>query len=389
MSSKIYIKYSICGWLLLLLLTGLINRVVDPFWYFRDIFIEGFNVNKTEFHSYENQIKPIIIKETRPDILIFSNSYLEVGFNPLHPGLTEHGKYRSYNYGIAGSNWDKVYCNVLFAMNNAVLKTVVIGIQPGPLPIFDCSMQQEKNKLEQRTLLISFDALRASFNTLRRQHRPPTHNINGMSYYHRNNGAQIEQVFKNYFNRYFKYPLTKNCTPPKLLKNPSWSTPNSVVDTEGLKNLLDLLIRRNIKVKLVVYPNHALWMELLMSCGDITERWQYLFQIATVVDEVNKNNGLVELWDFQGTSEMLTERIINGQVKYWQDHGHFNYEMGNAMLDVIFTNKMATSVHSNDHFGVLLTSTSVVDRFYSFFKNRKQFIEENPWFLEDYDKFTK
>ena len=113
MNTKKYTKYCIFGWILLLFLTVLFNRLVDPFWYYRDISIDGFNAIKTEYHSYEDQIKPILIKETRPEVLIISNSYLEVGFNPLHPRLTENGKYRSYNYGIGGAVWGKVYCNVL------------------------------------------------------------------------------------------------------------------------------------------------------------------------------------------------------------------------------------------------------------------------------------
>ena len=126
-----------------------------------------------------------------------------------------------------------------------------------------------------------------------------------------------------------------------------------------------------------------------MGCGDIKERWQYLYQIANVADSVNKNSGLIELWDFQGTSEMLTERIVNGHVKYWQDIGHFNYEMGDAMLDMIYEGKTANLSHFSDNFGVILTPASIIDRFYSFFKNRKVFLEQNPWFLEDFNKFVK
>ena len=389
MNSKAYTKYFIFCLLFLLLLTATFNRIVDPLWYYRDVSIKGFNAIKTEYHSYERQVKPIFIKEYKPEVVIFSNSFLEVGFNSQHPSLTDNGKYRSYNYGIAGASWDKVYCNVLYAVDNTVLRTAVIGIQPGPLPEIDCSSKQQSiSKLEQKTLLFSFDALRASFNTVRRQDRSPTHDINGLSYYHRGNGGQIEQVFKNDLSRYVMFPTKKNCQPLNFTENPSWSSPKLIVDTGGLKKLLVLLLSRHVKVILVVYPNHALWMDLLMSCGDLTERWQYLYKIATQVNEINNNSGLVELWDFQGTSDMLTEKINNGHVKYWQDHGHFNYEMGDVMLDVIFNNKQVTSVNSIDDFGVLLTPTSLIERFYNFFKNRKDFVQKNPWYINDFNKFT-
>ena len=38
---------------------ALLNRVVDPFWYYNDFNIAGFNAARTEFNRYERHIKPI------------------------------------------------------------------------------------------------------------------------------------------------------------------------------------------------------------------------------------------------------------------------------------------------------------------------------------------
>jgi len=390
MTTKTYTNSFIYGLLFLLLLTVVINRIVDPFWYYRDISINGFNAVKTEFHSYEDQIKPIIVKEIRPETMIFSNSYFEIGFNPMHPGLTDNGKRRSYNFGIAAASWDKVYCNVIFALDNTDLKTVIIGIKPEPLPAVDCTMQHKNIvNIEQKTLLLSFDALRGSFNTVRHQYRSPTHTINGMLFYHRNNSSQIEQVFKFYLQRLVKSATNQTCKIPTTTDYPQWSYPKNDEDMEGLKKILELLLNRNVEVKLVIYPNHALWMELTMNCGDIIGRWHSLYQIASVVEGINKNKNIVQLWDFQGTSDFLTERIQNNHVKYWQDHGHFNYEMGDVMLDVIFNDKIPQAIDSSDEFGILLTPHKVIERYYSFFEKRKEFIKQNPWFYEDLENFIK
>jgi hypothetical protein len=390
MSTKLYTKFCVYGLFALLLISAIINRVIDPFWYYRDISIRGLNAIKTEFHSYENQIKPVIVKEIRPEVMIFSNSYFEIGLNPLHPALTDNGKYRSYNFGVVAAVWDKVYCNILFALENTDLRTVIIGIQLSAMPVIDCSDKQHSiSRIEQQTLLISFDALRGSFNTIRHQHRVPTHTINGMFYYHRNNNTQIEQVFKFYFNRYLKISTNPSCNLSTSLYYPPWSYSNNTDDLKGLQKILEQLTSRNSRVKLIIYPQHALCMELLMRCGYLTERWNFLYQLAAVVEDFNNKNPLVELWDFQGTSEFLTERIQNYSVKYWQDYGHFNYEMGDAMLDVIFNRRSNDSFKSTDIFGVLVTPNSVVVRYRNFFENRKNFIQQNPWFLEDFNKFIK
>ena len=390
MSSKSYSKTCLFWILLLLTLIALINRVVDPFWYYRDPQIVGFNSTKTEFHSYEKQIKPFVLKQSHPEVLIFGNSFFEIGLNPSHPSLTKNGSYHSYNFAMAASEWDKVYCHVLYAMDNTNLKTVIIGIAPGSLPIIDCIVQNNSlGKIELQTLLLSFDALRGSFNTLRHQHKPPTHTVDGLFFYHRNNSPQIEQVFKFYFDRYLKLSSSKSCSNITDVFPSAWTYPNNFEDLAGLRNILELLVSHNINVKLVVYPYHALWMELLMNCGETVQRWQSLYAIAMLVDEINQNHALIELWDFQGTSDMLTERIVNNKVKYWQDHGHFNYEMGDAMLDVIFNQRSVKSESSQDQFGVLLTKSSVVERFKSFIENRNNFVQRNPWFVDDLKKLTR
>ena len=52
MNAKTYAKTCIIGMFGLLALAALFNRVVDPFWYYRDLNIPGFNAVKTQFHKY-------------------------------------------------------------------------------------------------------------------------------------------------------------------------------------------------------------------------------------------------------------------------------------------------------------------------------------------------
>lgn len=390
MDPKKYTLIVIISILVLLILTIVINRVVDPFWYFRDTQIQGINSVKTQFHSYEKQIKPIIFKEVKPDVVIFSNSFFEIGLRPNHPGLTQKGKYRSYNYGIVAADWDNIFCNVLYALEHTELKVVVIGIQASPMPKVDCSITLKPlGDIDLKTLLLSFDALRSSFNTLRQQSKPPTHTIDGLYYYHRGNSRHIEQVFSFYMRRYIALSSNKSFIDNNKIDSLPWGLPDQSDDISGLQYILQILSKKGVQVKLIVYPYHALWMELLMSNGKIVDRWYSLYNIAATVEQANQPEQLIELWDFQGFNDMLTERILNDHVDYWQDHGHFNFEMGDAMLDVIFYDKRLPSLHSQDDFGVLLTTETIPKRFEVFFERRKEFLQDNPWFIEDFSKFIK
>lgn len=390
MTAKIYTKTCIYWLLGLLLFSALANRVVDPFWYYRDVEIKGFNAEKPQFYRFERQFKPILLKETKPETVVFSSSFLEIGFNPKHPALTQDGAYRSYNFGIVAADYGRVFCNVMYALENTQLKTAIIGVHPTHAPKFDCSAQMKTmGTVDNATLLLSYAALKASYKTLVLQNKKPTETKDGLLFYNRDKGYEVELMFRHFMNKYRTEHPDKTCTLPQgYTGTPAWAYPASHADMEGLKFLLQQLVAKNVKTKLVVYPFHAIWLELEMACGDVMTRWHALYEMAKLVDEINQSHpGAVELWDFQGMGDFMVEKIRNNEVKYWQDHGHFNYEMGDVMLDTIFRRNPSREASRRDEFGVMLTSEIVPGRFNRFFAKRQEYIAANPWFRQELGRF--
>jgi hypothetical protein len=58
MTTKQFVIRFICGSLVVLSLIGLFNRIVDPFWYYREIEIKGFNAVKLEFRFVQKILLP-------------------------------------------------------------------------------------------------------------------------------------------------------------------------------------------------------------------------------------------------------------------------------------------------------------------------------------------
>ena len=98
--------------LLLLVMIGLFNRIVDPFWYYRDIEIKGFNAIKPKFRRYERHIKPVLLMREQPEAIILGSSYAEIGFDPTSPFFTDHGRLKAMNFALAGAFWDRVSANL-------------------------------------------------------------------------------------------------------------------------------------------------------------------------------------------------------------------------------------------------------------------------------------
>jgi hypothetical protein len=394
MSENRYVMILLGSLALLLGITAAFNRIVDPFWFFRDIEIPGFNLGKPEFHKFERHIKPAILRRNQPQAVIFGNSYAEIGFDPTAPAFTEDGMLRGFNFAMAGSDWTRLYCSVVFALNHTPMKRAVIGLpywNLRNLPKPDCgTLFAEIQQVPLPTLLLSTDALRASWKTVRKQRRTRTHTPEGLYFFTRDQNSKREKLFNSELLEEISRINTsaKECAAKirlgaenRLASVPKWTAPAKGSDMSGLGSMLELLAEKHVELKLVVFPLHVLPMEAHILCGNPLGRWQALSRIAALVDDINRRTGSnIEFWDFQGTSAYLTETIRNNTTRYWQDTGHFNPEIGNIMLDTMFHRRSGPLPGESEPFGIMLSEASVVERFEEFFRYRREFLATHPAF---------
>ena len=365
---------------ILLGLTALFSRVVDPFWYYRDVSIVGFNAVKPKFRYYERHVKPAILQREQPASLIFGSSFSEIGFDPLHPALAAAGK--SYNFGIGGAGWEMVSCNVQFAISHdPALRQIVLGIQPAAMPLRNCAAEIAKMEHpDERAFLLSREALEGSINTVLEQYRQkPSHTAEGMYFYTRGVSGTAGR-FHEYFTRHLSckmdHAVVVQPDSGSHIHSAASGAMHAVVDLSGLRDIVDKAVARGIAVKLVVYPRHALSVELEYQCGIRQNRWDVLAQIASLVERDTK--GLVEVWDFEGYHGIGTEIISDAPGVYWQDPAHFNYEFGSIMLDEMFAVK-------SPRIGLRITSANLAARIGEEREARAIHISNHPEFLRQLD----
>lgn len=367
-------KYSLIFALTLLGLTGLtlsFNRIVDPFWFYRDVSIQGFNAIKPKFRRYERHVKPALVQRYQPASLIFGSSFSEIGFDPLHPALRAAGT--SFNFALAGASWEMVQCDVKFALlHDAALKQIVLGIHPEAMPAKDCSAQlAEMEHPEQRAFLFSYDAFEASINTILEQSRArPSHTLEGQYFYTRGTPGTLGR-FHEFFNR-FPYCKIANFEPNG---RPAASAP-AALDLDGLRDIVRAAKARGIALKLVVYPRHVLSFEQEFQCGTRHARWEKLARIVSMVQQ--ESDGSAAVWDFEGYHEIGIEPISDAPGKYWQDPEHFNYEFGNIMLDEMFGIASPTM-------GAKLTPVTLQQREEKERKDRAAYLDNHPEFIRQFE----
>ena len=78
---------------------------VDPYWYFRDFELIGFNSNKPKASGNERLVKAALMARLKPGAVIVGNSAAEIGLPPTHRGFTEGGTLAPFNLAAPSATW--------------------------------------------------------------------------------------------------------------------------------------------------------------------------------------------------------------------------------------------------------------------------------------------
>jgi len=384
MTARAYTIGLLLGLALLLAVAAAVNWLVDPFWYFRGPEIEGFNAVKPKFARFERHIKPQLLARERPQAIVLGSSLAEIGFDPGNAALTAGGRLRAYNFAFAGSDWDLVQCHFDYALGATDLERAVIGVHPGALPApRDCASRlTEISEFSPAKLLLSLQVLNQSVHTILEQGKGRSSHTREGRYLYARSAPGVDSRFREFLlERGRSDPA---CTRDRVPASPPPShaiaaahvTPAAGLDLSGLRSVIRKARARNVELRLFAYPQHALFVELDMLCGQAAGRWAALAAIARVVAE-EAPRGRVELWDFYGYNEMTGEPIAGRSPRYWQDPEHFNFEMGGIMLADMFGGA------PRGELGRRIVPGSVDEAYRAFLEDRDRYLAQHPRFYED------
>ncbi len=377
-----------CVGMILLLLggVGLFNAIVDPFWYFREVEVKGFNRDKPRAPGNERLVKPALLAKLRPDAVIVGSSFAEIGLPPLHAGFTRNGLYTSFNLGIPAATWSDVYCLAMFALRQPNLKRLVVGVSGVDNVV--CPTDRELGRVDYGKLLFSRTAIDASLETLRRQGGKQAMTREGTwSYLRYDDHLQgNDQVIGNFGLEYRRALCPLADAPPRAM---DWARITKAAPTAeqaaGLRHLIRLALSKRVQLVLLFYPSHALFNEIERRCVGPESHWTWLWQVASVVDEeAGSKTEQIQIWDFFGYGPLNTERVNAGKPmrdRLWQDLGHFNNEIGTTVFDAIFS--------GDTRYGARITLANF-DQFVTRTElEREAFLKANDWFVPELTELVR
>jgi hypothetical protein len=348
------------------------NRVIDPFWYYRDIEIAGINAVKPRFARFERHVKPALLAREQPEAIVLGSSFAEIGFDPLDKSLTGNGSLRGYNFALAGAGWEMEQCALDYALKHAPIKRAVVGISPGALPKADCSKVWQGMGVSSAELLLSTHALDNAIRTVAEQRRArPSHTREGRYLYARDVPG-VASRFREYFKR--DSAAQARCAAQRLDVPAQTIDATAGLDLDGLRAMIRAARAQSAELAFVVYPRHALSLELAFACGDARTRWSHIAAIARAVAE-EAPDGNASLWVFDGYDAARGERVVGREPVFWQDPEHFNYELGTRMLAAIYSGEAG--------FGAKVVPGNVDAIYAQLLVQRKRYLAATDWFYSD------
>jgi hypothetical protein len=386
MSSRTFSVACVVAVLLLIGCVGVFNRIVDPYGYFRDVDIVGFNHNKPKAPGSERLVKPAWVAKLRPEAVIVGNSAAEVGLPPTHRGFTRDGALVPFNLAIPRGTWNETLCLAMFVLRQVPVKRLVVGVSGADEA--SCPEDESFARPDYGTLLFSRAAFEASRETVRLQRQRPTMTREGLWYFDRyeehlqtdedvarNAAVVMQDALCEVMKR-----GTDALDPTRLNRAP---VPRD--QGMGLRKLIRLAQERQVELVLLFYPTHVLLSEARRGCQGPESQWNWLWQVVSIAaQETAGKSQSVQVWQFADYVPMNAERIHAGKPgrdRLWQESIHFNEEVGAAVFDAIYL--------GDPHYGSQV-SVENFDALVARSENeRRAFLADNPWVAQELDEMLR
>ena len=387
MSSKAFSVACVTAILVVVGCVGLFNRIVDPYGYFRDVEIVGFNANKPKAVGNERLVKPAWVAKLKPEAVIVGNSVAEIGLPPTHRGFTKDGSLIPFNLAMPRATWKDTYCLAMFVMRQAPVQRMVVAVSGTDEEV--CPADAILGQADYGKLLFSRAAFDASRETVRLQHQRASMTREGLWYFDRYDDrlqTDEDQVAKN-FAVVMHGALCASVTvsPGELDRGRLHKAAVARNQGMGLRNLIRLALEKQVELILLFSPTHVLMSEAQRRCQGPEGYWNWVWQVVSIAaQETGSNSRQIQVWEFADYAPINGERIHAGKAardRLWQDLVHFNEEVGVAAFDAIYS--------GGPRYGARIAVENFDELVARREDERRQFLADNPWLPEELDEIVR
>lgn len=327
MKEKTFLRVFVSLSFSIIMFIGLFNFLIDPYGYFKSPTLPGLNGSKLPGHSQERFDKVIKIMTQKPQAILLGSSRVRAGFpSSYYSQLTG---YPAYKAAFSGARFHEIFAYFEHALHNQPdLKAVFLGLDffsfsKHLTPIAEYSEERMRRSSPLLNdifkLLLSQVSLKFSYETLKHNQDPQRFEMTNRIH------VKVDE------NDYIDLGTPMIETPEAFLNAEKRMIfdhyeidPNKV---EMFRQIVQTCQEKNIDLKVVFCPIHALYWEMIYQCN----RWQDFEQLKKVL------SAIYPIYDFSGFSPMNTEALAKEKIgQYYFEMSHFTPFYGVAILDKVF-----------------------------------------------------
>ena len=376
-----------------------VNVIVDPYWRFDIISIEGLNAQRPAANSRLGKAGALC--RVQPRQAVFGTSRVDVGIDPRHPGFRDLPG-PVYNAALAGSGLHELAVTVRHAINASPdLERVLIGLDflmfnahrevaaygTEVLDYDEGRLLLSKHDTCLRALLydvnrlLGIAALRAAYDTVTRQIREPelgadnTH-IMAWAALHDDNGfrrnfsilAKTLVPVRGYRGLFGvaqeRYYVAKIWRPPPSGRYcfAHEGRPDTI---EVFRELVRFVRASRRDVRFFINPVHARMLIALREAGLWPQYEEWKRALVRVLAEEARESGKPQLplWDFSGFNTVTMEPIPSEGdtatvLNWFWEPSHYKSATGDLILDRILGYR-EPGRRLPDDFGIALTPETI------------------------------
>ena len=385
-----YIISGISIVLVLLIVTGAVNWIMNPFGIYDTPVIERINSTKPAVDDYSRIYKAYRVTDVDPNTIILGSSVAWMGIDPGHPAWDNHPV---YNLAVNSATIYEIARYLQHAQNDHPLTQVFILLsfyafnsELITAPDFEetylnVDYQGEKNSFSRLHMLhptlLSHSALWNSLVTL-------AANVVGWERYKiLENGMQIQVNppkidYPDIFEKSVQSFIRPN-TQYEFINSDEESIP-----FEALRDIIRIAHENNIELCMIMSPLHVYHYEslALRDLWQEFETWKRKCVMINTEESRAAGKDPFPLWDFANYNPYTTEDVPTAEntdavMKSYNDSAHFTIELGDKVLDRVYgvdSNVPETVVD----FGVILSEDNIDEHLLIVRQAREQYANTHP-----------
>jgi hypothetical protein len=338
---------------LLTLLAGVTNIVVDPYGLFGLIDTPGFNRVKPYTANNEQIHKPVTLYRSAPEVVLLGASTVQFGLDPSEVGRITGRS--AYNFGIDGPTIFEVYHWFDFAARNTDSKRMVVALD---LMMFSGSRGLHGSRFNIRRMradlssdvlgylnlreavkvLVSFRTFTESVRTILRQSDRSYYDLGFL----RNQNVLLDQPL-NYTVGFVESRTAYLGLFGEPTPDGEWFTTADGEDLfESFRQLVAGAYSRDIDLTIVLSPIHTYFMEGLREkgLGSVYRQWKRRLNDVLREEAQEVNRAPHTLLDYANDNDSRNHEAVpepyTEHMNYWNDSYHFSIFYGNEILRDIF-----------------------------------------------------